>query len=336
MHTNPTANLTVDAKMPFLEQALDPRVAQEKLQTLLGIPSSTALKSARLLRHKLGRRCLIEYAFTSPQNDDEPVVILGKARARGVDYASFQCQQALWNAGFDATSPDHISVPEPLGVIPEWSMWFQPKIPGMSAFQRLEAAEGVPLAGQIGQALAKLHQTDLSSQRQHTLADELQILHERLPRLLATHPHWDTRLERLLKCCDRLADRIPLPSRHVGMHRDFYPDQVLVNPEGRLYLLDFDLHCMGDPALDIGNFVAHLIEYGLRTAGDPEHLRLQAMVFIEQAVLHARQPVSQFAIEVYVWLTLVRHIYISSLFPDRQPFTESLLQLCEESKIAHV
>src|SRR2546426_9353652 len=39
---------------------------------------------------------------------------------------------------------------------------------------------------------------------------------------------------------------------------------VIVNGE-RLFLLDFDLYCEGDPALDIGNFLGHITEQSLRS-----------------------------------------------------------------------
>jgi hypothetical protein len=325
----------IDATMPFLEQALDLKMAQEKLRTLESIPSQAMLQSARLLRHKVGRRCLIEYTFSRPEPNTPRWVILGKARSRGLDRTSIQCQQALWAAGFKEDSTDQISVPEPLGTLPEWGMWFQRKIPGVTTFEKLESPQGIPIARQIGAALAKLHNTHLSCQRHHTVADELRILHERLPKLLVTYPHWEKRLARLLEQCDRVGAAIPPPLKPVGIHRDFYPDQVLIRPDGRLYLLDFDLYCMGDPALDIGNFMAHLTEYSLRTTGDPNRLHPQAMAFRSQAILHLDPNVSHDSTAAYEWLTLVRHIYISSLFHDRAPFTESLLQFCEESSLTH-
>jgi thiamine kinase-like enzyme len=326
----------IDATMPFLEQALDLKTAQEKLRTLESIPSPAMLQSTRLLRHKVGRRCLIEYTFSNPEPGAPPWVILGKARSRGVDRTSIQCQQALWAAGFNENSTDGISVPENLGTLPEWGMWFQRKIPGRTIFESLESPQGIPIARQVGTALAKLHNTHLPCQRHHTVADELRILHERLPKLLATYPQWERRLARLLEQCDRVGSNIPVPSKPVGIHRDFYPDQVLIRPDGRLYLLDFDLYCMGDPALDIGNFMAHLTEYSLRTTGAPDRLQPQAIAFREQATQHLGHDVSQGSIAAYEWLTMVRHIYISSLFRDRAPFTESLLQFCEESSLIHV
>ena len=41
-------------------------------------------------------------------------------------------------------------------------------------------------------------------------------------------------------------------------HNDFYDDQMLVLPDGRIALVDFEELGPGDPLLDVGNFLAHL------------------------------------------------------------------------------
>ena len=41
-------------------------------------------------------------------------------------------------------------------------------------------------------------------------------------------------------------------------HNDFYDDQMLVLPDGRMALVDFEEAGPGDPMLDVGNFLAHL------------------------------------------------------------------------------
>ncbi len=47
--------------------------------------------------------------------------------------------------------------------------------------------------------------------------------------------------------------------RPTGMaHNDFYDDQLLVGPDGRLALVDLEDIGPGDPLLDVGNFLAHL------------------------------------------------------------------------------
>ena len=41
-------------------------------------------------------------------------------------------------------------------------------------------------------------------------------------------------------------------------HNDFYDDQLLMLPDGRVVLVDFEEAGAGDPMLDVGNFLAHL------------------------------------------------------------------------------
>lgn len=41
-------------------------------------------------------------------------------------------------------------------------------------------------------------------------------------------------------------------------HNDFYDDQMLALPDGRVALVDFEETGPGDPMLDVGNFLAHL------------------------------------------------------------------------------
>lgn len=42
------------------------------------------------------------------------------------------------------------------------------------------------------------------------------------------------------------------------VHNDFYDDQMIVLPDGRISLVDFEAIALGDPLLDVGNFLAHL------------------------------------------------------------------------------
>jgi len=159
------------------------------------------------------------------------------------------------------------------------------------------------------------------------MADEMRILHEHLPRVAETRPELGSRITRLLEACDRLGAAVPTP-RQCGIHRDFYPEQVMVDG-ARLYLLDFDLYCQGDPALDVGNFLGHLIEISLRYFGHAQALvdREQAM---EERFVELAGPSTRAAIKAYTLLTLVRHIYLSSQFPERKALTEPLLALCEQ------
>jgi Ser/Thr protein kinase RdoA (MazF antagonist) len=233
---------------------------------------------------------------------------------------------AIWKAGFGSKSPDGISVPKPVGVISRFQMWFQRKVPGETATRLLPGPEGVPLAFRIAQAIHKLHAAGVPTDRSHSMIDELRILRECLGKVRKGNPNWSARLNRIEGVCGRLAASVPEP-RSCGIHRDFYPAQVLVHRE-RIYLIDFDLYCQGDPALDIGNFVGHMEEQALRELNDARAMA-DAASALRSRFRELAPKISERAIEVYTLLTLVRHIYLSTQFPERQSFTGPLLNLCE-------
>ena len=322
-----------DPAMPFLAQALDPLEVQRQFECCL--PSSTAgnkpfqLRAIRVVRHKPGRRCLIEYDVETAGHDgpDGVLILVGKARAKGIDDSTYHLLVSLRNAGFGTDSLDGVCVPEPVGIITAFRMWLQRKVPGISATRLLTEPGGAGLARRIAEAIHKLHQTGIPSTRRHTMADELRILYERLPLVARMKPQWANRLERILDACDRLDATTPEPALR-GVHRDFYADHVVVDGP-RLYLLDFDLYCEGDPGLDIGNFVAHLTEQSLRTLGDPNALR-DGEQALEERFVELAGEATRVAVRAYTLLTLVRHISLSTQFTERRPFTECLLQVCEQ------
>ena len=112
-----------------------------------------------------------------------------------------------------------------------------------------------------------------------------------------------------------------------GIHRDFYPAQVLVRKDW-VHLIDFDLYCQGDPGLDVGNFIGHVTEESLRTFGDPTALRDREQA-LEECFLEIAGEELRDSVGAYTTLTLVRHIYLSTQFPERIAFTERLMALCE-------
>lgn len=323
-----TSSVTADSKLSFLGEALDPLNAQRSILESLGADSPLGLNGIRVTRHKPGRRCLVEYDFACPLSVDHSgmLTVLGKARAKGLDRRSFHLAQALRQSGFHENSPDGVSVPEPLGMIAKWNMWLQRKVTGTAGFAPLCGEGGIAVAARTAEALHKLHRAGIPSRRRHPLDDEMRILHDRLAKVTAQEPSWAPRITRLLVACDQLASRIPA-ARERGIHRDFYPDQVLISGK-RVYLLDLDLYCLGDPALDVGNFSAHLIEYALRNAGGVESLTEQQQAF-ETRFLELSPETSAESISAYTTLTLARHVYISTKFAARRPHTETLLKLCE-------
>jgi Phosphotransferase enzyme family len=322
-----------DPEMPTLAAALDPIEAQRRLGHhlghLTGDRGAVHLMAIRVKRYKPGRRCVIEYDVEIQEPDAPPkaVTLLGKVRRLRSGKSGYRLLDALRSAGFGDNSRDGISVPEPIGIVPEFRMWLQRKVQGQVATDLLAAPGGEDLVRRIAEAAHKLHRAGVLAKRCHTMNDELRILHERLPSVARSEPQWAGRIQRLLDACDRLGAGTLKPEP-CGIHRDFYADQVIVAGP-RLCLIDFDLYCEGDPALDIGNFLGHIREQSLRSLGDPEALA-DVEVAMEERFVELAGEQTRPAVWAYKLLTLARHVHLSTLFPERRPFTGNLLELCEE------
>lgn len=328
-----TFGIADDSTMHFLIDALVPTVIEESFQQftgrLAGDGGSLSLRSIRVLRHKPGRRCLIEYRLDAENSTGHcrTITLIGKARIRSLDSKTYRISKGLWDAGFDDTSADGISTPEPIGCVPELNMWVQRHVPGTPATDRLLGADGARVAGRIARGIHKLNRVGPHTGRLHTMADELRILHEKLPLVGMRHPGWSGRIDRILDGCNRLAESVRDP-RFQPIHRDLYPGNLIVDGD-RTYILDLDLYAMGDPALDAGNFIGHLTELSIRRTGNSLALRIQEKAFEDSFVSLVGESRRR-AVRTYTTLTLARHIYLSTQFETRRATTGLLIELCED------
>lgn len=322
-----------DPELPTLARVVDLEEVQwhfgRGLPRLAGERGFIHLRGIRMTRLKPGRRAVLEYdvEVERPDRPPEHATLVGKVRRHRSGESAFQLLVRLSGAGFAADCADGISVPEPIGVVAPLQLWLQRKVPGHQATDLLSGPDRVALARRIAAAAHKLHQAGVPPIRRHTMADELRVLSERLALVARAEPGWARRIERLLEASRRRAAATPtLASR--GVHRDFYADQVLVDGT-RLWLLDFDLYCEADPALDIGNFCGHVTEQSLRTLGDPAALA-DVEAALEERFVELTGEAARPAVRAYAVLTLVRHIQLSTQFADRRACTGRLLELCEE------
>jgi hypothetical protein len=321
-------DLSQDEALPTLSDALRPGVAEPLLIGRLerAIPGLAYLRAIHVRAYKPGRRCLIEYELSvlGPTAALESQSVLGKIRANRFGNAGYRQLRAIWDAGFSSSSPDGISVPEPLGTVPALQMWLQRRVPGTVATEVLCGPRGIPLAERIAEAAHKLHTCGVAPEKRHTMADELRILVRCLNDVADAHPELTARVHRLIDMCVRLGGSLPSPA-YCSSHRDFYGDQVLVSGH-RLAVIDFDLFCEADPGLDMGNFLGHVTEHAFRRFANADALSWIERRLEDHFVLRAGEHVRQ-AVRVYAALTIARHVYLSTRFADRSRLTPALLSL---------
>ena len=321
-------NLVADAELLGSGDAVDPDIAAERLWNLPSVDGDHAgfeLMSINVLRNKAGRRCLIEYEGRS-RSTGLSVAVLGKVDAKGRHNRHFERQVKLWNSGFGADAPDGICVARPWGLVPEWNMWLQEKSDGGETWAALQAEGGPHVGRRIARALAKLHHSNLPADRSHRLSDEMATLSVRLVTAARELPDLSARILHLLEDCQRVAGQC-VPNSACPIHRDFYPDQVLVTGR-QLTLLDFDLFREGDPAVDVGNFRGHLIEHSLRHGRHPNHYAAAEAAFLAE-YLHRCPNVSTSTIDIYTLLTLARHVSLCTQIPGRYHNIARVLTTCE-------
>lgn len=319
--------------MPELAAALDPEVATAELSTRLARhigDGALRVEGISVARYKPGRRCLIRYdaLIDHPDGSASPLPMLGKVRVHRYGKSGLRRLTAFHEAGFDDEAPDRIGMPEPIGHVPAFHMWLQRVVSGQPLTDLLNSDRGPALAGRAAEAAAKIHAAGVPTDKDHTAGDELSILDERLAAAAEVRPDLRSRIEGIASACvDRARSLQDRPT--AGIHRDYYADQLLVGQGGWVHVVDLDLYCRGDPALDIGNFLGHVVEQAVRTLGDPEALRAveHALVrrFTEIAGGHHTE-----AVEAYADLTLARHIGLSTTIEGRERTTDALVALCEE------
>ncbi|WP_298288592.1 aminoglycoside phosphotransferase family protein [Novosphingobium sp.] len=298
---------TLDPAMPSLEAALSPQAAAAAFARA-GLDCTVA--QARSVRHKPARRCLIAYDLVD--NNGRTIRALGKMRAKGADRRSFDLHQDL--RGHD------IAVPRPVLFVPELGMWLQEVVPGRS----FDPAAMPP--DMVAKAISRFHKAPLRPHRQHRLGDELSILGTRLSALAARHPDLAARIERLSREAHRRVAGSGSGPLHL-IHRDFYQDHLILSGD-ELYLIDLDQCCLGDPAIDIGNFTAHLIELGLRQHGDAGRFRHWQQAFVANCC-ELNPALDRARVSMCEWLTLIRLVEIADRMPERRSTMMPLLELCE-------
>lgn len=328
------AGIDLDPGLPALTRALDPTSAELAIRELLSDSETRGLgqlAEIRILRHRPGRRCVILYSFEGNAIGDRggQVRFVGKIRSKGVNRRSDGVARALRARGFSETGAFGFTVCDPLGVVTELDMTVQRFYSGPCMTELVSKGTATTERfAKLGIALAELHTDGVLTDRRHTVGNELAILEERLPRVAVKAPILAEQIQRLLESARPVAEA--LVSRPVcPIHRDFYPDQVIAG-SADLVLLDLDLYTMGDPALDVGNFVAHVREQGLRELGDVRAFRDAENAFVESYLATSSKTFLD-DVEKWTHLSLLRHVDISWRIEQRRPTLGAVIASCEHS-----
>ncbi|WP_189799441.1 phosphotransferase [Tateyamaria sp. syn59] len=284
---------------PHLAAALDPRACA----------TAFAANKATLTRLKPHRRAMIRY-------EGSVRAVLGKLRAKGHDDTAPRIQSGLRAAGLNGR--DGIGVPRVVGVAEDIPVWFQEEVYGTPLGQLIATPHAASAMRKTGRALAALHCTAPQTNRHWSHDNELAVL----SRAVLDGPEAD-----LAWLASECMATLP-PAVDVGLHRDFYFDQIIVGPE-TTWLVDLDLHAIGDAAIDLGNFIAHLTELDLRRGGDGHAYDDLVRDFLE-GYAELRTLPDPHRIDTMRWVSLARHVAIAVRFADRRAAVPAIAALCRD------
>ena len=248
----PTALFTTG--LPILQIALNLGVMTRNLEALLEATNGSGawreVAHANLVAYKQGNRGLIRYDLAGPKGPD---VVLGKlypdpARAERVG----EIMRGLWEVFRDR---DRLTVPQPLGCVPELAMLVFRPLPGRLLDAAVAAGNDESSIELCARWLATLHGSSMALDRHFDLAVEAVNLEAWTALVTHRRPEFASEAQALFKALSARAKDLRLDS-NAPVHKDFHYQHVFVN--GALGVIDFDEMRWGDRNFDIAHFCAHL------------------------------------------------------------------------------
>lgn len=235
-----------DRRLPVLTRLFDDEGRARLLATALGGDSPLASAALEVVRHKPERRLV----GVLEASDGERAVV--KAYDRDWARAS--------RAAATVRSRGHLRVPRRLGgsaaervLVTEW-------LPGepLDALVLVEGAHG-GAATAAGRALGELHAHPSEGLPRATGGEEAAALAAAARAVGALSPRVDRAARELARGLSRRLTADPLRrSTDAIVHGDFSADQILARDDGEVSLIDLDEAHRGDPAVDLGSFLARL------------------------------------------------------------------------------
>ena len=229
------------------------------LREPLELTAAARLGEVQVLGYRLGRRAVLRcgLADVGPERAVVAKLIAPRKAARLA-----RLMRELARRGFEGVGGDAIRVPRVLAESKDGILWLE-EHEGPSLHDLVGAPAFVAACRGAARALRRLHALDRLDLPEWSVETELLRLREIVNATSELLPELATRLCEATRLA--FASTPGAASSAATLHRDFYDKQLLTGADG-MTLLDVDTLTVGDPALDVGNFLAHLV---LRSHQDP-------------------------------------------------------------------
>ena len=260
-----------DERVRGLRVLRDPDYRESKLIKPLAesgvLPMAGPSALPALLTHRLGKRAVLRLASKTKggASAGNSLIVKLYKRNSGLAERTKVLHHAL--APAFAESNGRLSVSPVLISIPELEAAVMPEAPGRS-LAASGGRERLAAMTAAGEALARLHDASVEGIDDYGIDDEIALLARWVEFIGAYAPGRQSRFHRALKIVARTLETTD-PAPMVPIHRDFHEGQIIVSGT-QATLIDFDTVRIGDPAQDVGNFLAHLLYAELVTGEKAE------------------------------------------------------------------
>lgn len=170
---------------------------------------------------------------------------------------SQELMQQIWSLA--ELSDGLLRVPRPLGHHPDLGIFLEAEAPGepVPADRTTPGFAGSAIA--CAEALAVIHDSNLESEEEMSIEDELARLDGVLEQFGYVHPRAHATLRQLLEQIRWRLARSDEEEELVPTHGDIKYDQFLVDRDGRYTLTDFEYFGIAETSWDLAKFCAHAV-----------------------------------------------------------------------------
>lgn len=228
----------LDPGLPDLPAALDPALVGRMVGLQLGRPE--------LVKHKVGRRAVARYQVVSPGRTHPPIFVKVFADERGL-------RSAEKTEAVRAALTGRVMIPRVLHIEEHGRVVILEGLAGDPLDVLLRTDDRA--AGRAGLALATLHGSSAQLEYRHTPDNELRATARQLAALRDTDSALDRAAQEIFQTIAQTLRALD-PWRFLPAHRDCHPAQILVSAEA-VGMIDLDEACLTEPAVDVGNVLAH-------------------------------------------------------------------------------
>jgi aminoglycoside phosphotransferase (APT) family kinase protein len=205
-----------------------------------------------VLRYKPHKRCVLSYKVRRPgvAGSEEIIAkVYGRSKKAVAAYSTHQKLEAA------AASAEGLVIPRPLAFEETLNLVLMERIHGPSMKDCLhDGADPDLMARTAAVSLATLHSLKFDGRSVGTMHEKLEHMDSSVDRVRQISPEMASRIEAMFSRIRKLMERFKSPRLRL-IHGAFRPAHMVVGT-GEVALIDLDGAGLGDPAIDVGDFMA--------------------------------------------------------------------------------